>query len=136
MFDKYGVFNPSLGRKGSSLEGGEEKDLFYRMISGGEKIYYTPHAIVYHHVPDSRLTFAFFKRLSTGIGKSEYVRAKNISNLEYAKSILRELLKWGASLVLFAFYLLTLRPAKAWRLLVFRWYVSLGLLNLSLHTYE
>ncbi|MDR0420846.1 MAG: glycosyltransferase [Prevotellaceae bacterium] len=128
MFDKHGLFNPDLGRKGNSMDGAEEKDLFYRMMSAKEKIYYVADAIVYHYVPDKRFVFDFFKRQSIGIGKSEQIRSKNISNFEYIKSIIRESLKWGASCVLFLFYLFTLRPVKAWRLLVFRWYVSKGLL--------
>jgi glycosyltransferase involved in cell wall biosynthesis len=128
MFDRYGVFNPDLGRKGNSMDGAEEKDLFYRMIAAKEKIYYVPDVIVHHYVPDKRLTFDFFKRQAVGIGKSERIRSQNISTEEYRKSIIRECLKWGVSLVLFIFYLLTLRPAKAIRLPVFRWYVSKGLL--------
>lgn len=128
MFDKYGVFNPDLGRKGNSMDGAEEKDLFYRMMAGGEKIYYLPDAIVHHYVPDRRLTFGFFKRQAIGIGKSERIRSATTSQNEYLKSLIRECCKWGVSVILFFFYLLTLRPAKAWRLLIFRWYVSKGLL--------
>ena len=128
MFEKYGLFNPNLGRKGNSLDGAEEKDLFYRMMAAGEKIYYVPDAIVYHYVPDKRLTFDFFKRQAIGIGKSEQIRAKNNSSSDYFRSLFRELLKWGASFILFIFYMITLRPAKAIRLLVFRWYVTRGLI--------
>jgi GT2 family glycosyltransferase len=128
MFEKYGLFNPDLGRKGNSMDGAEEKDFFYRLMSAGEKIYYTPNAVVHHYVPDRRLTFDFFRRQALGIGKSERIRSKSLSQAEYAKSVVREGLKWGVSVVLFVFYLLTLRPAKAARLLVFRWYVSRGLL--------
>jgi glycosyltransferase involved in cell wall biosynthesis len=126
MFAKYGLFNPDLGRKGNSMDGAEEKDFFYRLMSAEEKIYYVPDAIVYHYVPDRRLTFDFFRRQATGIGKSERIRSKNISKAEYMKSLICEGLKWGVSVVLFFFYFLTLRPAKAVRLLVFRWYVSKG----------
>jgi glycosyltransferase involved in cell wall biosynthesis len=128
MFATYGLFNPELGRKGNSMDGAEEKDFFYRLTAAKEKIYYVPGAIVHHYVPDRRLTFDFFRRQAAGIGKSERIRAKRLSRKEYVKSIVREGLKWGASFALFAFYLLTLRPAKAVRLLVFRWYVSGGLL--------
>jgi GT2 family glycosyltransferase len=127
-FDQYGTFHPDLGRKGDSLDGAEEKDFFYRLMAAQEKIYYVPDAIVHHSVPDRRLTFDFFRRQATGIGKSERIRAKNISAFEYLKSIVREGLKWGVSVVLFLFYFLTLRPAKAVRLLAFRWFVSKGLL--------
>jgi GT2 family glycosyltransferase len=129
MFEKYGLFHPDLGRKGNSMDGAEEKDFFYRLASAKEKIYYVPDAIVHHYVPDRRLTFDFFRRQATGIGKSERMRSKNLSQAEYFKSIVRECLKWGVSFVLFAFYFLTLRPAKAARLLAFRWYVSKGLLS-------
>ncbi|MDR2425277.1 MAG: glycosyltransferase [Prevotellaceae bacterium] len=131
MFERYGVFNPDLGRKGNSLDGAEEKDLFYRLMMNGEKIYYVPNAIVYHYVPDRRLTFDFFTRQAIGIGKSERIRAKTISNSEYRKSLVREILKWGVSFILSVFYMLAMRPAKAWRLLVFRGYVSKGLWNVS-----
>ncbi|MDR0667047.1 MAG: glycosyltransferase [Prevotellaceae bacterium] len=130
MFAKYGLFNPDLGRKGNSMDGAEEKDFFYRLTSSEEKIYYVPDAIVHHYVPDRRLTFDFFRRQATGIGKSERIRSKSLSRKEYAKSLVREGLKWGVSVVLFMFYLLTLRPAKAMRLIVFRWYVSSGLIPL------
>jgi glycosyltransferase involved in cell wall biosynthesis len=127
LFKKYGSFNPDLGRKGNSMDGAEEKDFFYRLMAAKEKIYYVPDAIVHHYVPDRRLTFDFFRRQALGIGKSERIRAKSVGNTEYIKSIIREGLKWGVSIVLFLFYLFTLRPAKAARLLVFRWYVSSGL---------
>ncbi len=103
-FDTYGVFNPDLGRKGNSMDGAEEKDLFYRMIARGEKIYYVPDAIVHHYVPDRRLTFDFFRRQAIGIGKSERIRATTVSQREYAKSVVRECVKWGVSLILFFFY--------------------------------
>ncbi|MDR1680777.1 MAG: glycosyltransferase [Prevotellaceae bacterium] len=128
IFNQYGKFNPDLGRKGNSLDGAEEKDFFYRLMAAREKIYYVPGAIVHHYVPDRRLTFDFFRRQALGIGKSERIRAKSVSAAEYVKSIIREGFKWGVSVVLLLFYLLTLRPAKAVRLLVFRWYVSKGLL--------
>ena len=127
VFAQCGGFNTSLGRVGKNLAGAEEKDLFYRITEQGGKVYYVPDAVVHHYVPDSRLTFQFFKKQSLGIGQSERVRALSISKREYRSSVFRELAKWAASGILFFFYLISLRPAKAWRLLVFRWYVSKGL---------
>jgi glycosyltransferase involved in cell wall biosynthesis len=127
LFAKYGLFNPDLGRKGNSMDGAEEKDFFYRLMLAKERIYYVPDAIVHHYVPDCRLTFDFFRRQALGIGKSERIRSKSLSHAEYVKSIIREGLKWGVSFALCTFYLLTLRPAKAVRLLAFRWYVAKGL---------
>jgi GT2 family glycosyltransferase len=131
IFKKYGNFHVELGRKKLNLAGAEEKDMFYRIMSAGEKVYYIPQAVVHHYIPDHRLTFSFFKRQAVGIGFSERYRAKNISTGEYALSLFLEALKWGATFFLSLFYLITLRPIKAWRLIVFRWYVSSGLLGLN-----
>ena len=131
VFREYGDFHLGLGRKKLNLAGAEEKDLFYRIMRAGKKVYYIPQAVVYHYVPDARLAYSFFKRQAVGIGFSERYRAKNISTGEYVLSLLLEAMKWGATFFLSLFYLITLRPAKAWRLVVFRWYVTLGMLGLN-----
>ncbi|MDR0659920.1 MAG: glycosyltransferase family 2 protein [Prevotellaceae bacterium] len=130
-FKEYGMFHPGLGRMNLNLAGAEEKDLFYRIMNVGKKVYYVPQAVVHHAVPDSRLTYSFFKRQAVGIGFSEMYRAKNISTGEYILSLFLECLKWGATFFLSLFYLITHRPRKAWRIIVFRWYVSSGLLGLN-----
>lgn len=127
IFQQYGDFNVALGRRGNNMEGAEEKDLFYRLMQGGEKIYYIPDAKVFHFVPDRRLTFSFFKRQSLGLGFSERMRCRNLGTAEFFRSLCREAFKWGVSLILFFYYLLRLQPAAAWRLLVFRYYVTKGL---------
>ena len=40
LFIKYGAFDITLGRKGNSLMGAEDKDFFLRLMNGGEKCYY------------------------------------------------------------------------------------------------
>lgn len=131
IFREYGNFHTGLGRKKLNLAGAEEKDLFYRIMNAGKKVYYIPQAVVHHYVPDARLTYSFFKRQAVGIGFSEMYRAKNISIPEYILSLFLEALKWGATFFLSLFYFITFRPIKAWRLIVFRWYVSSGLLGLN-----
>lgn len=126
--EKYGQFNINLGRRGDNLEGAEEKDLFFRIMAAGEKVYYIPDAIVHHVIPDKRLTFDFFRRQAIGIGYSEKVRARNISSATYFKSLFKEALKWGVSWLMCFYYCFTLRFSMGWRLLIFRWYVSKGLL--------
>ncbi|MCL2511270.1 MAG: glycosyltransferase [Bacteroidales bacterium] len=130
MFQQYGMFNPDLGRKGDSLDGSEEKDIFLKIKKEKGKIYYLPSAIVKHQVPDRRLTFDFFKRQAIGVGKSEQIRAKAISQSAYVHSVFKELVvKWGASVVTFLGYSITFRPQKGWKLLQFRYHVSKGLLS-------
>ena len=123
------MFNTDLGRKGNNLDGSEEKDIFMKIKKDKQKIYYLPYAIVKHQVPDKRLTFDFFKRQAIGIGKSEQIRTRAISSSAYLRFSLKEIvIKWGVSIMLFGYYLVSCRPKKGWRLLQFRWYVSKGLL--------
>ncbi len=56
VLDKVGYFDPDLGRHGNKLLCGEETDLLMRMQTTGMNFVYTPHCIVHHHVPESRLT--------------------------------------------------------------------------------
>ena len=129
VFQKHGLFNTDLGRKGTNLDGSEEKDIFLKIKKDKKQIYYLPFAIVKHQVPDKRLTYDFFKRQALGIGKSEKIRTKAISQSAYIQFVLKEIvIKWGISMALFGFYLVTCRPKKGWKLLQFRWYVSKGLL--------
>lgn len=125
----YGNFNVKLGRRGDNLEGAEEKDLFLKIIAAGEKVYYIPDATVRHIIPDKRLSFDHFRRQAIGIGYSERVRSREISTATYCKSLFRECLKWGVSWGMCFGYWFTLRFRKGWRLIVFRWYVSKGLLT-------
>ena len=76
VFNLYGNFDTNLGRKGGELFGGEENDLFERIRDLGERIFYTPHAIAYHHISDKKLTPEYFDKLSYGVGVSKRMRAE------------------------------------------------------------
>ena len=56
VFDTVGLFNVELGRKGNSLIGAEEKDLFDKMTTNGMHFFYLPNAILYHIIPPHKLT--------------------------------------------------------------------------------
>ena len=129
VFDKYGSFNVELGRKGQSLIGAEEKDLYDRLRRGNEVFYYLPQMGIYHHIPAKKLTQEYFNNLTYSIGKSERIRTKAVSGKAYWKRIVMEWVKWNASFVLFFLYLIRLSPAKGVKLLQFRWNVSKGLLG-------
>jgi len=128
-FDKYGLYNVELGRKGTNLIGAEEKDLYDRIQKDGQVVYYLPQMGIYHYIPDKKLTPEYFNNLTYSIGKSEYIRTKNISQASYYKRLFSESIKWGASFVLCLFYTLTLRPLKGIKLLQFRKNVTKGLLG-------
>jgi glycosyltransferase involved in cell wall biosynthesis len=128
LFHQYGEFKTDLGRKGTSLMGGEDKDFFLRLIQNGVKCYYLPSATIYHHIPDTKLSDDFFKRLTYAIGKSERIRTLSISKSAYYKRIFSEMIKWGASIVLFCYYAVTFQYSKGWKLLEFRYHVTRGLI--------
>ena len=129
VFDKVGLFNVELGRKGDSLIGAEEKDLFDKMTTLGMTFYYLPDAILYHLIPPKKLTRDYFDRLTISIGRSERMRTQSIGKSKFAKRLLSEAIKWCASIVLCIGFTLTLKPSKGWKLIQFRCNVTKGLLG-------
>lgn len=128
-FQKYGVFNPNLGRTGTSMLAGEEKDLFSRYQNAGEPLYYLPDAIVYHIIPQSRMTPEYFDKLTRMVGVSERVRCKNIGAGAYWGRIASECVKWAGVGVLLVGYTLRGRPIAGWYLVKMRWNITRGLLG-------
>lgn len=129
VFDTVGLFNVELGRKGSSLIGAEEKDLFDKMTTNGMHFFYLPDAILYHIIPPHKLTNDYFQRLTYSIGLSERYRTLHISRKKYYNRLLKELIKWGATILLWLKFLVTLQPAKGNKLVAFRRNVTRGLLT-------
>lgn len=128
VFEKVGLFNVKLGRKGDSLVGAEEKDLFDKMTTLGMKFYYLPTAILYHIIPERKLTDEYFNRLSYGIGQSERYRTKSISEKKYRRRLFQEAVKWGGTLVLWLGFALKGQFKKGNKLVAFRKMVTKGLL--------
>ena len=129
VFEKVGLFNVELGRKGDSLVGAEEKDIFDKATTLGIRFFYLPNAILYHLIPEKKLSKDYFDRLTYSIGKSERMRTKRIGPAKYAKRLFSEAVKWVASIVLCIGHILMLSPKKGWKLIQFRWNVTKGLLG-------
>lgn len=110
LFNLYGGFDTNLGRKGEELLGCEENDIFARLRNLGERVFYTPKAIVYHHIPDSKLTLEYIDKLSYGVGKSKRLRAEKEGTLPELYS--DEKRKRLFTFVLLCYYIITLRPHK------------------------
>lgn len=127
--DKAGVFNPELGRTGTKLLAGEEKDLLRRISAAGGKIYYVPDAQILHIIPQNRVTRDYLVRVARMNGASERVRTLSHSGVRFAVRLLAECVKWAATVVLSAGYLLSGNPAKAGYLYLLRWNIMLGLLG-------
>jgi glycosyltransferase involved in cell wall biosynthesis len=125
LFNLYGGFDTNLGRKGDLLVGGEENEFFARIRNLGERIFYTPNAIVYHHIADRKLTPEYFDRVSYGVGVGKRLRAEKcgieseLYSDEQSKRLYTNLLA--------IFYFLTLRPQKAKWLVRMRNGISKGI---------
>lgn len=129
VFDSVGLFNVELGRKGNSLIGAEEKDLFDKMTTLGMKFYYLPTAILYHLIPPKKLTQDYFDRLTYSIGISERYRTRQIGTVKYLTRLLKEAIKWGGTMVLWTGFALKGQFNKGNKLIAFRKNVTRGLLK-------
>ena len=125
VFNLYGNFDTNLGRKGSELFGGEENDIFARIRDLGERIFYTPHAIAYHHIADRKLTPEYFDKLSYGVGVSKRLRAEKYGteNELFADERAKRRYTWILALL----YTLILQPQKAKWLVRMRKGISKGI---------
>ena len=122
---RYGVFDTSLGYVGESLVGGEESDLFERLQIAEAKYYYVPKAVMYHIIPKEKLTVGYLRRLSYNVGVSQLRRARYYHRKGRVR--LNECGKWLATLVLAAWYGITLQWRKAKYLIIMRWNITRGL---------
>ena len=119
--ERYGGFDPALGRVGGRLIGGEESDLFARLARAGERCWYVPDAVMWHIIPPEKLTDDYLARLAYSVGVSQQLRARRDGR--YAAAVVREGGKWCATLVLAC----TMRPCRAVRLLRMRYRIACGL---------
>ena len=62
VFARTGVFDVSRGRKGKTLSGGEDIELFERILAAGIKAVFLGGARVHHKVEASRMTKSYLRR--------------------------------------------------------------------------
>lgn len=128
VFEKIGLFNVDLGRRGLGLEGGDEKDVIFRLREVNGKIYYAANVVVDHIIGEHRESMDYIKGMGVGVGTSERIRIKKNGFLGTIKKVMEEGFKWGATGILFFYYLTLLKPIKGWTLLKFRYWVFTGLI--------
>ena len=122
---RYGVFDTSLGYVGEQLIGGEESDLFERLRIADAKYYYVPKAVMYHIIPKEKLTKEYLSRLSYNVGVSQLRRARYYHRKGRVRVV--ELFKWVVTIILAAWYFITLQWGKAKYLLLLRYNITRGL---------
>ena len=129
VFERVGLFNTELGRKGNLLLASEEKDIFDKMKALDMKVLYLPTPVLHHCIPQAKLEEDYFNRLTLQIGRSERMRTRAISKGKYFKRLFSEGIKWGGTFALLGIYTLQGHPMKGWKLVLFRKNVTKGLLG-------
>jgi len=81
MFQKYGLFRTDLGRCGGKMLSNEDIEFGGRLLAGGEHIWYEASAVLYHEVPESRLTKSYFLQFWHGYGRAQIRQSANRSDV-------------------------------------------------------
>lgn len=129
IFERYGTFNLNLGRTGTKLEGGEEKDFFLRLKKDRISVFYVPNVEVNHIIPEKRVTKEYIKELAIGVGTSERKRIKEAGATVFFWKIVDELVKSFGTIILFIIYSLRGKFSAGIMLLKFRYWVVKGLMT-------
>jgi glucosyl-dolichyl phosphate glucuronosyltransferase len=74
VFQKYGQFRTDLGPRPGNEIRCEDMEFTHRLLDGGENLRYEPSAVVYHPVPENRLTKTFMRRWWFWKGYAEIVQ--------------------------------------------------------------
>lgn len=74
--ERIGLFDATLGRKGSDNTGGEEVDFYRRLLHGGYKVWWTPEAVIYHRIQAAKLERSYFVDLHYRMGRMEAIRKR------------------------------------------------------------
>lgn len=64
VFQRVGNFSTELGPRGHDLGGGEDTAFILKALEQGERLFYSPEIIQYHHVASERLKLGFIMRLA------------------------------------------------------------------------
>jgi glycosyltransferase involved in cell wall biosynthesis len=81
MFERHGGFRLDLGpRPGSELRN-EDTEFGRRLLAAGERLRYEPSAMVYHQVPEERLTKGYFLKFCFDHGRASIRESGRRPNL-------------------------------------------------------
>lgn len=74
--EKLGMFDAALGRRGAANEGGEDVDLYRRMVAAGCSLRWVPDARIYHRIHAGKLRRSYFLDLHFRQGRMEGRRGR------------------------------------------------------------
>jgi glucosyl-dolichyl phosphate glucuronosyltransferase len=81
VFERIGPFDTGLGRKGGTNAGGEDVDVYRRLLAAGLKVWWTPAAVIYHRIQAAKLKRGYFLDLHYRQGHIVGSRSRRSSRL-------------------------------------------------------
>jgi glycosyltransferase involved in cell wall biosynthesis len=72
-----GGFDTLLGRRGSQNSGGEDSDLYRRLIAAGHHVRWCRDAVIYHRISAKKMRRGYFWELHYRMGKAEGARKRS-----------------------------------------------------------
>jgi len=100
VFEKHGLFRTDLGRTGGNLMACEDTEFGQRLLRRGEKLRYEPSAVVYHPVPQKRISKKYFLAWSYGHGQSNIISSETLPKAKWFFAgvplyLIRRLVRWS-----------------------------------------
>ncbi len=77
-FERIGLFDASLGRLGAANFGGEDIEIYERLLQAGCRVRWVPDALIYHRVESSKLRRGYFLDLHFRQGRTEGARRREL----------------------------------------------------------
>ena len=62
IIERVGPYSTTLGRTDKHLLSCEDEDMYERLLAAGARGYYRPDLIIYHYIPEERLTKRYFRQ--------------------------------------------------------------------------
>ena len=80
LFARIGAFDAELGRKGTSNAGGEDTEVYRRMLAFGCNVWWVPDAVIHHRIQAGKLRRRYFLDLHFRQGQTEGMRKRGAAS--------------------------------------------------------
>ncbi len=131
VFDKVGGFKENLfDKKEDFIPGLLESEFFKRVRKAGIPVYYFHDLVVWHFIPQEKLSKNYVKERILEIAQIKKEIAREKGFLSYLFLLLKELIRWFALIPLGFYYIFTSQWEKLGMMIKVRWWktkVYLGL---------
>lgn len=76
VFAEIGMFDADLGRRGRANTGGEDTEIYRRMIEAGRTVWWVPQAVIHHRIEANKLRRRYFLDLHFRQGRTEGIQKR------------------------------------------------------------